>query len=157
MTEEELRERFELLRAQQRQHIAQFGQSLMGVFGDETSPPFTYTIGNPLRGSSELLLIGMNIQQAHGLLNQLAQMRLDRGREFQDDELVSLGEGAVPLKIVNVAPKFALEYTRQAANLLETEDYLVQQVVLPDPQGRYPGDPDCEEPYASFPVLRTTH
>jgi Domain of unknown function (DUF4262) len=43
--------------------------------------------------------------------------------------------------------------TIQAGQFYGTEEYPVQQVLIPDPDGRFPGDPNCQPPYCRFPVL----
>jgi Domain of unknown function (DUF4262) len=128
--------------------IDRVGRSIIGV-GD--APPFAYTIGNSLVGLPELLVLGM---VADDLLNQLSEMMIERGRGFDDGELVSLG-GLRPVKIVSATAEVVkTEYTIQVANFTDGDDYAVQQVVIPDKHGRFPGDPKCEQPFASIPQLR---
>jgi hypothetical protein len=31
----------------------------------------------------------------------------------------------------------------------------IGQVLIPDLDGRFPGDPDCKPPFSTYPVLRT--
>jgi hypothetical protein len=66
--------------------------------------------------------------------------------------LVEIG-GKFPPKIIDASSFVKQFYTIQAGQFYGTEDYSVQQVVFSDKSGKYPGDPDCEEPYASIPVF----
>jgi hypothetical protein len=64
--------------------VRQSGRSVMCIFG------------NALKGLPELLLVGTTKGE---LLNDLSQKMIDRGRAFDDGELVSLG-GKFPLKVI---------------------------------------------------------
>jgi Domain of unknown function (DUF4262) len=130
--------------------IDRYGRSVIGV-GSDDAPPFAYTIGNCLVGLPELLVLGM---ADNDLLNRLSEMMIDRGHGFDDGELVSLG-GLHPVKVINATSEAVKdEYTFQVANFTERDDYDVLQIVIPDRNGRFPGDPKCEQPFASIPQLR---
>jgi hypothetical protein len=71
---------------------------------------------------------------------------------------VSLG-GKYPVKVIDVSGAVIYdEYTCQVGHFYGTDDYAVQQMLIPDREGKYPGDPGCAEPYASFLIssLRAT-
>jgi hypothetical protein len=112
--------------------------------------PFCYTIGNAERGLPELLLIGVG-RDGSGALNVASEIIIERGKAFDDGELVSLG-GKYSVKVVNADPEVKQFYTVQAGEILEHQNYHVQQVIACDRQGRFPDDPACEEPYASYPI-----
>jgi len=132
--------------------VRECGRSVLCIGGEEDLPPFAYTIGNSLVDLPELLIIGT---REGALLNDLSEKMLDRGRAFDDGELVNLG-GKFPVKIITTNDVRAQsEFTIQAGQFLDREDYVVQQVLVPDRSGRYPDDPRCQEPFSSFPVLRT--
>lgn len=138
--------------------ILEHGQQCLGVFNDpdeEGSLPFMYTIGNYLKGLPELLLVGSADPAIQQLLNVLHKMVLERGSAFNHGELVNVG-GHYPLKIVD-ASNAAKDYTVQVGVHFGTDDYRVQQVIICDPVGRWPDDPECIEPYKSMPYLGITH
>ena len=85
----------------------------------------------------------------------LADMQRERGRALVHGEVISLGEGAMPLYIMdaNRDSRTRTLFTIQAGQYLDTEDYHVLQVVLPDPQGRWPWEPGCARPYVDMPLL----
>jgi hypothetical protein len=131
--------------------IRRDGRSVLCIRGEEDSLPFAYTIGNALKGLPELLMVGTS---KGGLLNDLSQKMIDRGRGFDDGEIVSLG-GKFPVKIITANDGRAQrEFTIQAGQYLDRQDYVVQQVLVPDRSGRYPDDPQCQPPFSTFPVLR---
>jgi hypothetical protein len=82
-------------------------------------------------------------------------MREERRAPFQHHELVSVG-GRFPVKIVNASGRAREEFTVVVGGYYRTENYRVQQIVLCDTQGKFPGDPGCAEPYASQYVLAET-
>jgi hypothetical protein len=126
------------------------GRSVLCIGAEDDSPPFAYTIGNALVGLPELLIIGT---LEGGLLNDLSRIMLERGRAFDDGELVNLG-GKFPVKIITAdVGRAQHDYTIQAGQYLGVEDYPVLQVLVPDRNGRYPDDAECQRPYANMPVL----
>jgi hypothetical protein len=135
-----------------RKDIATMGQSMLGVLGDKNTPPFIYTIGNAERGLPELLIIGAADNSIGDVLNVIGEKMRERGRPFDNGELINIG-GKFPLKAINTTPKAKEDYTIQAGQYLGHEDYAVQQLLIPDKHGRFPGDPKCEEPFASCPLL----
>ena len=131
--------------------IAKYGRRLMGVFGDAEDLSFTYTIGNQIHGLPELLVIGTHEGY---LLNVLSEKMLQRGCAFADGELVKSSNGKVTVKIINADAQAREEYTIQAGRFFGGENYAVQQVLLPDPDGRFPDEPKCRKPFSTIPVLR---
>lgn len=132
--------------------IKTHGRSVIGVLPDTADPnsAFAYTIGNAQAGLPELLALGGNSALVPAL-NILSRIMQSRGR-FADRQQVYLGEGAkFPVCVVEAADSVKDEYTVQATNY-NGRDYDVMQVVVPDPQGRFPWDAECEKPYADIIV-----
>jgi hypothetical protein len=144
-----------------RRIIEQYGVFIYGVACDPPEPFFHYTIGLHGAGLPELLAIGGDENHARivqSVVNALAELMLERKKPFHEGELVQLG-GKWPVKIINVATADVTDtHTCQVEVFygIGPQDYAVQQVLLPDPKGRYPGDPDCAQPYASWrvPVIK---
>jgi len=132
------------------QNIQKHGRSVIGVFQSKDEPdfiPFAYTIGNALKDRPELLVIGINNQiNAMVLLNKLSGMNL------RDGETVSLG-GKFGVHILKAGKTARTDYAVQASNIWG-DDYEIMQVIIPDPQGRFPWDEGCTAPYRRMPVLR---
>jgi hypothetical protein len=137
-------------------NIERHGHCIVGVPDDLR--PFSYTVGNHDLELPELLFIDLTYSESNAttILNRLAHiMRNERRAAFRHGELVSLG-GKFPLKIVDAGAAAKQEFTLFAGVYYGTQLYRVQQVVLCDQEGRFPGDPKCEEPYASQRVLATS-
>lgn len=120
---------------------------------NEGNFPFMYTIGNHELRLPELLMIGTD--QGGSILNKVCGIMRKNNRPFQDGELIDLG-GKFPLKSLNAGDEAKKEYTLFVGAYYETDDYTVQQIVMPDRSGRYPDDPLCEAPYCLAPLL-TAH
>ena len=133
-------------------------QFLQGVFAtSEEEENFIYTIGNRERGLPDLLVLipcGPFEAYAH-VLNILGSMQAERGTPFSNGELVDY-TAKFPALIIKASPVARDEYTVQAGQYYDTEDYEVLQVLFPDPQGIYPNDPHCDSIY-QVPVLGGKH
>lgn len=132
------------------QNIRKSGQHLQMILPSNIpkSPAFIYTIGNHEHGLPELLIIGNCDKTFAAILNDLGKRMRKRGRPFEDGELVNLG-GPLPLKMVNAPPSVNEKFALQVGRYYHTKDYRVQQAVLCDPQGRFPGEAGCSPAYAS--------
>lgn len=128
-----------------------YGQSVIGVAG---RPPFSYTIGNHGRGLPELVIVGLGPLDACYVLNTLGKMQRERGEPLLGD--LSLGEGAKqPVRLQPIRDRGLVHdvYTCQVFSFYGTEEYEVTQVLVPDAEGRFPGDPGCAEPFRRQTVL----
>lgn len=135
--------------------IKQHGQLVMGIFATKPGgESFSYTIGNHEKGLPELLLVGHTGDDIKYVLNLLGEKLRAQGVPFDHGQLVDLG-GKYPVIVYNTDEKAKL-YCLQAGFYYRTDKYSVQQVVMCDTEGRYPGDEGCDEPYASQPLLTPT-
>lgn len=143
-----------LMREEFNKNIRESGRQIIGVFPSESGDhAFGYTIGNSLKGYPELLLIGWCDEAMQGILDTLSEKMIERGHAFTDGELVDVG-GKYALKIIACREEAKDEYTIQAGVYYGSKAYDVMQVVIPDPQGKFPGEAECQEPLASLPVMR---
>jgi hypothetical protein len=131
--------------------IKRDGRSIACIVGDKGEFSFAYTIGNQAKGLPELLVIGT---RDGGFLNDLSEQMIERGRAFTDGELVHITRGLRPMKAIVAGGKVRDEYTIQAGQHFDTEDYAVLQMLVCDKDGRFPDEPGCKEPYSRVPVLR---
>jgi hypothetical protein len=139
-----------------RAHIAKHGRSIQAVGvteGDAPgTQPFMYTVGNHALGLPELLIVGTDKATFGGILNQLSQMQIERKRAFEHEELVSVG-GKFPLRIIDTGDLGHRKYAYFARIYYDSDTVEVRQVLLPDPQGRWPDTPGCAAPYREQPIL----
>lgn len=135
--------------------IEEHGQACQGVFPTEDSPgpSFTYTIGNARHNLPEFIFVGFPSRDVVSyVINPLGELQRKNGAAFEPG-LVSLG-GRYPVKLVETTPELVWkEYPMMTSNVLGITDYRVQQIILCDPNGVWPGEPGCSEPYAQQPNL----
>jgi hypothetical protein len=91
--------------------IAEHGQTIIGVFPESGRPQFMYTIDNH-----------------------------ERGEGPHNGEIVSLG-GRLSVKFLDVSARAKAEYTFQVGFYYDTDVCRVLQLVYPDAEGRFPGEP----------------
>lgn len=127
-----------------------FGWILCGVHGDDDHFTFMHSVGNLEWGMPELLAIDCENED---VLNSLCRLMRKRRAPFWDGELIKLEYYKYPVKALN-ANADAVKYTWPVAAHYQTDAYLVQQIVIPDSFGRYPGDPQCEKPHCFVPILK---
>jgi Domain of unknown function (DUF4262) len=135
--------------------IERNGRHIIGVVAclgtDDQDLPFAYTIGNAYGlYLPELLVIGP--RSAFPILNELSEMMIERDAAFTDGELVSLG-GRFPVRVITASQEARENYTVQAGVFYGHDNYSLMQVVLPDGEGRFPGDPRCAAPWRDVPLL----
>ena len=144
--------------------IAREGRQILCIAAEGKLPSFFYTIGNSLRGAPELLLIG-NFEEgpAAKVLNTLSEQMLEAGRRYLSGQRVNPFGGEHDMQVWDTTPIAKIQYTTQVTEFLQSlkgtigvpQQYTVQQVVMPDPKGRYPADKGCHKRYR-VPVLRAT-
>ena len=130
-------------------------RQIIGVGASTKEPAFAYTIGNQEKGLPELLLIGnFHPNITHGILTTVSDSMIEQKASFKDGHLFNLG-GTHSVKIIDAKdPKAKKDYTVQAGQFYANEDYLVQQVIIPDTNGNWPDDPGCNVKF-KVPVLKS--
>ena len=141
-------------------HISKHGQHVVCVNSSEGDPPdfqrFVYTIGNHGAGLPELLLIGESDDLYAGILNILGKVQRERGKPLEHGEMVDFG-ARLPARVLDAGQRGRDEFAVQAGVFYGTEAFCVRQIVLPDQNGRYPGDPQCLAPWSAQPILGLIH
>jgi hypothetical protein len=143
--------------------IAREGRQILCIAAEAKLPSFCYTIGNSLRGAPELLLIGnFEVASSQKILNKLSELMFEAGKRFSNGQRLNPFNGEHELQVWDTTPVAKLQYTVQVGEFLQSleganvpKGYTVQQVVIPDPKGRYPYDKRCHKRYR-VPVLRPT-
>lgn len=141
-----VQEKHMLFREKMRRDIAQEGFFVMAVFGSDTTPAFTYTIGlTETFKHPELLIFGLPVEYSHHVMND-AVSRIKRGAVYGDGDLIK-NVLVLPLAVRSVSMEKADEYTVQLFNYYRHQLTAprVVQLVLPDTKGRFPWHADFEE------------
>lgn len=135
--------------------IATHERQILYVGRSLKEPAFAYTIGNQEKDLPELLMLGnFPPDAACMVLNALSDFMIKHARCFDDgEETFALG-GEAPVRIIDARdPIVKRSYTVQAGQFYKSEDYDVQQVIVPDKNKRWPEDPQCHLS-CRVPVLR---
>jgi len=105
---------------------------------------FAYSIGNHTRNLPELLVLGnwpFDITAA--TLNLLSEKFEAEGEQLG---VIDIGF-TMPVKVREASAKAKEDYTFQATYWLNSQDYRVLQVMLPDKNGKYPDEEGCLTPF----------
>lgn len=134
--------------------LSRFPRAVLCINDIEGGPTHHYTVGNQRKGLPELLLIG-NLAGAEGILHILSDKLLELNKPFGHGDRIILPSGSL-VQMWDTCDTAKSDYTFQAGQYFETDDYTVQQVVFSDPSGRFPEDPECH-PICKVPVLKKFH
>jgi hypothetical protein len=142
------------------ENIQRFGQHLVRVHAGAASTddfePFVYSIGNHAMGFPELLFVGDNDEWCCNILNILGRIQRERGSAFLGGEKVDY-TAQFPALIMDAGQRGRDEYAVQVGVFFGTDEFNVCQILLPDQNGRYPGEAGCLPPYCEQVVLGRIH
>jgi uncharacterized protein DUF4262 len=135
--------------------IAEHGWMVQGVFPTAESVArgetltFAYTAGLTARGLPEMILVGLPLDGAADLLNDAAKIAVERGAvEFDADVDGIIAGFPVRFTAATTAPL-------SVARSLYGSRVRAVQMLWPDDQGRFPGDPAYDAVYGNQqPLLR---
>lgn len=140
----------EMLRPRILESIQKHNRFVMGVMGDVNSPAFMYSIGNHLVGLPEIICVGIHEQ---AIMNFWCDAMIKK--KFAHGDLITWANAdvgcrvSVPYDMRDVREN----YTVQAGQFYDHQNYDVIQMIIPDKRGRFPGNPLCEAPYSQLPIL----
>jgi len=132
--------------------IEEYGCQVMHVFGDNVSPPFSYTAGvYDTSGKPELIAVGLPSETAHSALNKAASLM----REGVD---LSVGRysdiiGNVEVAFRKVDPQWLHHVMLRANWFYDGEDVPVLQLIYPDLENRFQDEDDSFNEYFRQPLL----
>lgn len=130
---------------QVRDTVARQGWTTQPVLGDI---PYCYTVGLSLRpGNSaphdEVLVSGLHPDVACAVLNHVARRVLDGTLLPAEGAVFGEVFQGVPARFRKMTARHAEAALRLARALGETQAIGGWQLLWPDAQGRFPGDPEC--------------
>ena len=133
--------------------VATAGWSDMAIFPtkDEPGIPFNYTVGLCEMDHPELLTMGLNHEQAHGLLGSAVDL-VKSGTRFApntySDEVLQKGMHVAYVEVLDVHGEFPLGMATRLFG-----DISALQVVWPDRNDRFPWHEDFDPKMESYQVL----
>ncbi|MEV7092259.1 DUF4262 domain-containing protein [Amycolatopsis sp. NPDC051045] len=135
-----------------REGVADRGWLVQGVGGAGPYPPWAYTIGLTGYGLPELVVTGLPVFAAAGLLNDLAAHSL-HGSPPSAGERIPLRDGLLIEVVALTEPSAHLLF----ATALYGPEIRALQLVHADSRGRFPWSPDFRDGQAGQPVLGARH
>lgn len=146
MSQEELNKRRDAFWERMLEIVSSKGWGLQYVFPnpDLSMPSFTYTVGLSAKGLPDLLVFGLP-QQAHGIVNDIAQMLVDSKTGFEDGQVIR-EVASLPIMLRSLGLSDGFKFATGAKRFAEERDYTagLMQIMLPDEAGRFPGEPGCD-------------
>lgn len=126
-----------------RENIRRYGWHATGVFASQGSPEYVYTTGlTETYGHPELVIAGLPARTGHSLLVAAAE-RIEQDGPLEDGTGYDRIASGFLVRARDVAPAFCrLEFSVSKAYY--GRPVAVRQLVWPDPQGRFPGEPGCD-------------
>ncbi|AYQ28874.1 MULTISPECIES: DUF4262 domain-containing protein [unclassified Polaromonas] len=135
-----------------RQDIARYGCSVISISDEE--PPFAYTVGLwQTQRHPELIIFGLPQQVMANILNAVVtKMKNSATRELPRSHQDIGGSYGIQVMAANKA--HLDRYFGFALGFYE-ERFPIAQIVWPDREGRFPGDPDYDKSYEDLqPILK---
>lgn len=144
------------------QNIAKYGVHVWAVGGDGAGPTFVYTTGLAEKNLPEFLVVGFDPLSGHRAITALVErLKNSDGKALENGEVIQLTDDpASKIVIFDARDSVKDQYTIQTGQFYRTQDYRVQQILIPDEAGRFPNDPNCDyylQPMlAAMPVAATS-
>ena len=122
------------------------------VMGIQADPPFAYTAGLWEKGMPELIMFGLSGPTSMAILNRVVDHIKTNGM-IQDGDLLD-DIATMPTKIGAVHDRHVVEHFKVAFERIERVKAEVAapyalQIIWPDTQGRFPGDPLFEDRFSA--------
>lgn len=142
-------------------NVEEYGVSMMSVFGDESTPQFTYTLGLSKAGLPELIVFGLRPELAQHVLNDIASRLLKRTADENRQSPV-MGEplndvlgGGMRVVLLEVTPEVSAQYLHWARRFANDGGYAlnVWQLVWPDGSGRLPWEAGFDQKFSTIQPL----
>lgn len=144
-SEKELSDALDEIVAKHKTNIAKLGFTVQAVLGDETSPPYVYTIGlSQSLKHPEVFLVGIHPQQAMGMISDIVRLIKD-GQRFDKPVFAA---GIIPgyeIPFRPIAEEDVLDHSAMGLELIGPFDAV--QMFYPDRDGYVPWEDECAESY----------
>ena len=126
-----------------KQNVDRCGLHLFGIFGDEKSPPYTYTIGFAAHGLPEVIVFGLDMRMVAPFLNRYYDEIVNQKTRCGGPGVLSPEDDwfNMPMSVVNVESGRADDYAVQAFAFAEDMGWKKPefvQWVWPDTKGKLP-------------------
>ena len=132
-----------------RRCIADVGWSVQLVKAGDApgEPAFAYTIGlHHSFGHPELIILGQPTEVMHTVLNEIGERIIKRGARFEAGDTLEEVIASYPVRLREVVSRDSFEaHVGYALSFYSGKPFRLFQVVWPDKEGRFPGEPGAWE------------
>jgi hypothetical protein len=133
--------------------IQRSGWCVIKIPPSHGQPSSAYTIGlTEKHRHPELLMVGLDVGMMHELLN-VAAGHIKDGDVYEDGSTSDRIIEGFPVHFKELPIGEARQWARAASERYRPNTFRLLQVVLPDPNGRFPWDADCDSAYARIQGL----
>jgi Domain of unknown function (DUF4262) len=124
------------------------------VLGDETGPPFSYSVGVQKKtGAPEVIVIVLEPSLAHFVVNEYNR-RVRAGERFEVGARYDGFLEGFAVQFERVAREHYAEYLGWNLWLYGSDDFAVLQILFPTTSGVWPWEPDASQEFQSAqPIL----
>ena len=128
--------------------IMRVGWSDIGVFPtkEETGLPFNYTVGLTLLEHPELIIMGMENAQAHGVLRAACQ-RIKVGAQFKANTYSDQVLQGLRVAFLEVKDMYDEAFPMNMVGHLGMPNPTALQIIWPDREDRFPWHEDFDEEF----------
>jgi hypothetical protein len=140
------------IRKQVQEKLDRYGWTVIAVGPENKRPPFAYSVGfEKTFGTPEVVMIGFDPNLMQQLIGELASGMKGRGLKMPV-------EGGRMSKVIQkfdvllrpVPDDVTYPLSKIAQNFQAPKTARLLQMVLPDPNGLFPGEEGCNPDYADF-------
>lgn len=125
--------------------VREHGMHIIGVMGDASGPPFSYSIGLYANYKHpEIIICGMDQQTAHTVINCCIGDLIKEGKVFSDGQTSSELLQGYDCAFREVSVVHYQEYLGQAQWFYQGNAFPCLQCFWPDEQGKFPWDEDAD-------------
>jgi len=133
-----------------RGNIRQYGWAVQGVMAEpDGAPGFCYSIGfTETFGHPEVYTVGFHMDLCLGLINEVGEL-LKKGYEFRSSVLCDRVIRDFDVAFRPLVPASLSDYNNVGKVVLG-KPFEAVQMFLPDPNGAFPWDDDCDPSYSQM-------
>ena len=136
-----------------KENISKYGLHVVKVLGDDTYPPFGYSVGLfETYNHPEILIVGLEHELIHILINNIAN-DIQSGSVYENANFYSGVLDDFDCYFTNITVNYYEEYVQQAINYYKTNRFPVLQCIYPTVNNVYPWQPEWPVEIANLQPL----
>lgn len=137
--------------------IGRVGVFVIATWLEEERVPMNYTIGMQEASLPELVILGVDQNVGHAVLNAAARKMRETGEALPEHQRLDKLIDNLDVVAVRLDPARAAEFLKLAAQRAENKElaFSAMQLVWPDPQNRLPWEPGFDTRFNAYQPMLT--